>query len=166
MAEPRQQGGCPIPHCRAKLQLLLLHGRCHHTGCPGEEVLLLSLGLISRLKRDIERQASRARKETSLWGRPRMQAALLWELFLSPGHRCGDQAPQDSDPEWVFWEESMASCIGDSPMGRPFVEAPVPTLGNPTVHSWCPQIHLSAPFYRVSSFFAYGSCPLKIIWRY
>lgn len=99
-------------------------------------------------------------------GKARDAGSSVVEAVPSPGHHCGDQAPQDSDPERVFREDSMASCIGDSPMGWPFVEAPVPMLGNPSVHSWCPQIHLSAPFYRVSSFFAYGSCPLKIIWRY
>lgn len=59
-----------------------------------------------------------------------MQAALLWKLF-----------PPWADPGWAFLEDSVASRAGDSPVGQPFVEAAVPTLGNRTgLHPVTPNL--------------------------
>ena len=79
----------------------------------------------------------------------------------SPGLCYGDHAAQGSDPERVFLADSMASFAGDSPMRQPLQRLQRPHWSTASD----PKSALNAPFYRVSSFWACGSCPLKIIQR-
>lgn len=90
-----------------------------------------------------------------------MQVALLWELFPPQALCYEDHTPQGSDPERVFLEDSVASVAGDSPMRQPLQRLQRPC--SPIASG--PKSALSAPFYGVSSFWAHGSCPVKIIQR-
>lgn len=147
----------PPPHCRPKL-LPLLYGVCNQTESPGAEILLPHWGHVSGLGWEAERWAGRARKESALCGRHRMQTAL------SRVGAMGLRLLGAPDPEQDFLEDCGQQCWGFS-LGAALYRGPDAHTRKPHRPAACaPRTLLTTPFCRVSCFG--GSCPLKIVQRY
>ena len=129
VAEPRLQGGCPGLHWGAKL-LLLLYGRCNHTGYSRKKFFCPAWASSQGLEQMQRDRPAGPRKRLLCGEGPGCRRLCCGSCFLPRpvlrGSRCSGLRPREGVPSGLHGQ----LCWGFSHAAA-FAEAPAPTL----VHS-------------------------------